>query len=445
MKQTRSISAYIALVIVLMGIVAVYILPILSNNPITYWENSLLSQVEAMRGCNIEAVFSSSRGYDMVSGVYAYIVNLLTVLLPNVDILFLLRLPSAIIAGILTLCLFRFDGTYDNLNASFLSALLFLTTTFVSFVCFTATPVMLPTAVFILSYIALYHWMRRSGKRNSVLLVVATSALIVLTGYTGLIIVALPGLVFCLAKRVNRRRNALLMVALAALSAGIAFLAVFLLTGNLEVVKGTLLNTFTLQPVFTDRNLLITVVFFLVVVTFPWSIPILFNAIWMIRHRRMIVEKLKELSLLQRFGLSVVVISIPSFIFVCEYTFILLAAQLFFNISLVSKVFLAQLDRNPQAWRKTGIATGITAVAIVAAIALNNQGFDLGCVSRFIGESSWTVWSGIVMALTLTGVYTLWRNCRSLTQNRRYFYNIIWLYLLMLHLVIGYMMPFRYI
>ena len=93
MKQTRSISAYIALVIVLMGIVAVYILPILSNNPITYWENSLLSQVEAMRGCNIEAVFSSSTGYDMVSGVYAYIVNLLTVLLPNVDILFLLRLP----------------------------------------------------------------------------------------------------------------------------------------------------------------------------------------------------------------------------------------------------------------------------------------------------------------------------------------------------------------
>ena len=235
------------------------------------------------------------------------------------------------------------------------------------------------------------------------------------------------------------------MVAVAALSAGISFLAVVLLTGNLEVVKGTLLNTITLQPIFTDRNLLITVVFFLVVVTFPWSIPILFNAIWMIRHRRMIVEKLKELSLLQRFGLSVVVISIPSFIFVCEYTFILLAGQLVFNISLVSKVFLAQLDRNPQAWRKTGVATGITAVAIVAAIALNNQGFDLGCVSRFIGESSWTVWSGIVLALTLTGVYTLWRNSRSLTQNRRYFYNIIWLYLLMLHLVIGYMMPFRYI
>ena len=51
----------------------------------------------------------------------------------------------------------------------------------------------------------------------------------------------------------------------------------------------------------------------------------------------------------------------------------------------------------------------------------------------------------VLMALTLTGVYTLWRNSRSLTQNRRYFYNIIWLYLLMLHLVIGYMMPFRYI
>ena len=49
MKQTRSISAYIALVIVLMGIVAVYILPILSNNPITYWENNLLSHGEAMR------------------------------------------------------------------------------------------------------------------------------------------------------------------------------------------------------------------------------------------------------------------------------------------------------------------------------------------------------------------------------------------------------------
>lgn len=442
MKNSPSISAYIALLVVLLAIIVLYVVPVLAVNPASDSELRLLGLVNEMRGCNIESIFSNTLNADIATRCHAYIVNLLTSVFPYAGTMFMLRLPSASIVATLTLCLFRFDGTYDNLNSSFLSAMLFLTTAFVNVFCFNATPLMLSAATMILSLIALYHWMRRCSKRNSSLLAFATAASTFLIGFMALLTICLLGTVICSLKKVNRAKSAFRLVAIIIMAFIIETAFVFIITGDIGVALSVFSSTSVLTTSFLEGgNVLLSLLFFILITMFPWSVPIVFNSVWILRNIKSLVAKISSLQLLQRFGLMVLAISLPAFLFMSNFSFILLVATIFFNMPLIGKTLLAQLASNPQIWQRTGFVSAMIIALFAFVYVLTNFGIEIPLLNRYYTPTGWNAWKIMVIAAIAISIYTLWRNNRCLSQNRRYFYNIIWLYLLMQNLFIGAILP----
>ena len=164
MKQHKHLSTDIALLIFLAGVVALLIFPILGNSALNGVELRMLNAIaEGDAVGNLSNIFSSRA--NIFYAAYQYLVELLDGLLPDLPDAFVVRLPGAAIVMTMTLCLFRFDGDFERLNASFLASLLFLSTTIVVEVTFSASPGLLPAALFIFAMMSLYHWLHHGTRR----------------------------------------------------------------------------------------------------------------------------------------------------------------------------------------------------------------------------------------------------------------------------------------
>lgn len=159
--SNNRMSAYIALLIVLIIGVVINIFPILPRVPISDYETELLQQVLTLKGSNIATVLHQWNGGNVITTMYAYVCNLIFGIEGTSNAIFWLRFPSAAITAILTICLFRFDRTSEKIGNSFVVSLVFLGSLYVSMLSYNANPVMISAALTILSFVSMYHWLRR--------------------------------------------------------------------------------------------------------------------------------------------------------------------------------------------------------------------------------------------------------------------------------------------
>lgn len=439
MKRHNKISTDIALLVFLAIVVAFIIFPILGKMPMSQAEAQMLQMRNVSGG--IGSIFTG--GLDPFFASYMCVAGLIQGLLPLTDQLFALRLPGAVVVFAMTLCLFRFDGDFDRLNASFLASLLFLSSMVIVTVTFQATSVLVPTALFVFAMMSLYHWLHHQSKRYFWLVVFSAAVATMIIGVTAPIAMGLMAYVFIAGVKTYRVSSYVEISAALVLACAVAFLSVYSLSGDVSVA----MNMFNIHyqvealPFMEDNMLLIfmeTIIFGL----FPWSIPLLISLPWLIKNPRWVVSRFKSLDLLQRYGIIIFLFSLPSLFFYVELSKILLITSVFFNMPLIGRYLLMQFSNHPNVWRITGaISATVVGLGASAFVALQS-GMTLHLLGYTIErDQCWSGWSIFITISIFISLYTLWRNVREIGNNNRYLYNIILLYLLAIVLTFGYILP----
>ncbi|MGN1245205.1 MAG: hypothetical protein ACI4UN_01100 [Muribaculaceae bacterium] len=446
MKQHKHLSTDIALLIFLAGVVSLIIFPILGNAALNGVELRMLSAIaDGDQVGNLGNIFNSRS--EIFYTAYQYLVELIGGLLPGLGDAFTVRLPGAAIVMTMTLCLFRFDGDFERLNASFLASLLFLSTTIVVEATFSASPVLLPAALFIFAMMSLYHWLHHGTRRYFWLVTFSTALATMLIGVTAPVSMAIMAYTFIAASDLRAyRRYAVITAALVA-SCAAAFFAIYVLTGN----SATAWCIFHLQHQFASTgsigdNMAYIFLSYVVLGIFPWSIPLLLSLPRLAGKMGRLVGIFRNLTLLQRFGVIIFVFSLPMMLFGTALSNILLLTSVFFNMPLIGKYLLLQFKHHPSVWRITGaVCASIIGLGVCGFVLVNMHATAevakewLGAVGDFLTmPGGWTPWCNVLTGMIFVSLYTLWRSVREIGHNNRYLYNIITLYLLAVTLTVGY-------
>ena len=452
MKQHKHLSTDIALLIFLAGVVALLIFPILGNSALNGVELRMLNAIaEGDAVGNLSNIFSSRA--NIFYAAYQYLVELLNGLFPDLPAAFVVRLPGAAIVMTMTLCLFRFDGDFERLNASFLASLLFLSTTIVVEVTFSASPGLLPAALFIFAMMSLYHWLHHGTRRYFWLVTFSSAIATMLIGVTAPVSMALMAYTFIAASDFRAWRRYLVITVALVASCVAAFFAIYVLTGNAETAKCIFHLQHQFAPTGTiSDNMAYIFLSYVVLGIFPWSIPLLLSLPRLAGRANRIVGIFKKLTLLQRFGVIIFLFSLPMMLFGTELTNILLITSIFFNMPLIGKYLLLQFKHHPSVWRITGaICAGIIGLGACAFVAVNlhDAGATSPVMATWLDEvcdfltlpDGWSKWCIFITAMIFVSLYTLWRSVREIGHNNRFLYNIIALYLLAVTLVVGYIVP----
>ena len=439
MKRHNKISTDIALLVFLAIVVALIIFPILGKMPMTQEEAQMLQYRNVSGG--IGSIFTG--GLDPFLASYMCVAGLIQGLLPMTDELFALRFPGAVVVFSMTLCLFRFDGDFDRLNASFLASLLFLSSMVIVAVTFQATPVLVPTALFVFAMMSLYHWLHHQSKRYFWLVVFSAAVATMIIGVTAPIAIGLMAYVFIAYVKTYRSRSYMEIGVALVLACAVAFLLIYSLSGDVSVAMNIFNVNYQVKalPLMEDNMLLVfieTIIFGL----FPWSIPLLISLPWLVKNPRRVVNRFKSLDLLQRYGIIIFLFSLPSLFFNVELSKILLITSVFFNMPLVGRYLLMQFSSHPNVWRITGaISATVVGLGASAFVALQS-GMTLHLLCYTLERNQcWSGWSIFITIFIFISLYTLWRNVREIGNNNRYLYNIILLYLLAIVLTFGYILP----
>lgn len=439
MKQ--GVSTYLALLILLLGGISFIIFPILGNLEFTPQESDLIALIKTIEHDNIEILFRGDSNQGVVNYAYAYIVKLLLSLFDTQNIAFILRLPSAIFTIVLTACLFRFDGVGEKLNKSFFASLIFLSSGFVNLLCFTASPVILPAVLLILALVSLYHWLRRPTKRNTIIFSCATAMAGLLLGGLSSIIMVVIASIFFATTRIGSIKNCLIFASSIILSWAILFFVVFIITGNKAIAFSTFDFSTDLEKLIPQYyNIAYVFLNYIIFAIFPWSIPVIISLFWILRNPKWIVAKFKALKLLQRFGIVIFLISLPSFFFFTKLSLVLLMAAMFFNMSLISNFLLTQLRNHPSVWRISGLGCAIIVGVMSILFIILNLDVEIslfGYILKMV-KCNWNGWNIVLLIAIVVSIYSLWRNKRDIMKNNRYLYNLIVLYLLAQTLYLGY-------
>lgn len=441
MNKHNKVSTDIALLIFLAIVVALIIFPILGNMPTSAMEQELLSMSSAGKmPKELGAVFTS--GMNPFVASYMHIVGLIRGLLPEADELLVLRMPGAVIVMTMTLCLFRFDGGFDRLNASFLASLLFLSSAIVVLVTFQTAPILIPSALFIFAMMSLYHWLHHRSKRYFWLVVFSSSIATTVIGATAPIAMAIMAYVFIVAVRdYDYSRYVTIAVALM-LSCILAFLSIYFLVGDSTVALGIFHIGHQIKSLsLVDENMFYVFAKSIALGVFPWSIPLLISVPWLVRNTGWVVASFKRLDLLQRYGIVIFLFSLPSLMFSTELSKILLLTATFFNMPLIGRYFMVQFSHHQNVWRITGaVCATIVGVGTSAFVAVQS-GMSIEILGYVLERSQgWSGWCIFITVSIFIGLYSLWRNVREIGNNNRYLYNIIFLYLLAIVLTFGYIL-----
>lgn len=438
--ETKSKSR-VALFILLVILLLVIVLPILGSTPIGKNEQNLLAFAESIKPFGLNHIFTNYNDNITIT-LYACTVNLLSALSGGYNN-FILRLPSALIIIILTLSLYRFDGTYKKLNRSFLASLLFLSCGLINIITFRAAPIVIPAAFFILSLISLYHSIRHKSKRALILLIVSATVVSLLLGAFTLIIIGATAYIFLATSKDATFPSYLSITVSLIVSIVISFLLLLIIAGDpFSTEKFMVTNIYeNMSP--SNENYIYTFAVYIVFAIFPWSLPLIISLFWLAKNPKWLINKFRSLKALQKFGIVIFIISIPTFFFFSNISFVFIIASIFFNMPLVGSYLLSQLDHHPIVWRITGGICGfIVGIGTAIFIALKSGvTVSLFSYSISIVNHQWNAWCIIIMFFIYSGLYSLWKNKRNLKKNNRYLYNIITLYILSLILYIGYINP----
>lgn len=431
----------IALFILLFIVLLLIVLPILGNTPLDKNEQNLLAFAKSIKSFDLKHIFTSYNNNITIT-LYACIVNMLSSLAGEYNN-FILRLPSAFIIIILTLSLYRFDGTSKKLNRSFLASLLFLSCGLINIITFHASPIVIPAAFFILSLISLYHGIRHKSPRALVLLILSTTIVSFLLGAFTLIIIGMTAYIFLATSKDATFPSYLSITVSLIISLVISFLLLLLVVGDpFSTERFMVMNIY--ENIFPSiDNYIYTFTIYIVFAIFPWSLPLIISLFWLAKNPKWIVNKFRALKTLQKFSIVIFIISIPTFFFFSNISFIFIIASIFFNMPLVGSYLLSQLNNHPIVWRITGGICGfIAGIGTAIFIALKSGvAFSLSGYSISIAGHNWDIWCIAIIFFIYSSLYSLWRNKRNLEKNNRYLYNIITLYILSLILYIGYINP----
>jgi hypothetical protein len=433
--KTR-IKPEIALFTLLALAVAVVVLPILGNLPLNGDEKHILDHIIKMRTADLGSVLSSSN--DIFFSAYAYVVNLIAKF-TTIDIAVILRLPGAVAAMILTLCLFHYNRTGDKTDTSFLASLLFLSCGLTMRFTFQASPIIIPAALFIFALMSGYRLACNSTKRHFWIAVFASACSTVFIGVTSPIICVMMIIVLMASNSGYSAKNYVGTVISQILGIAAAFIGIYIITGNRDIAD-SIFNVSRQLDALGLRNSMINVfASYLIFAVFPWSIPLIISAFWFFKHINKVWHKFLTLGTLQQFGIVIFLFTLPSMFFETRFSLILIVTSMFFNMPLIGKYLLYQFDRHPSVWRITGgIAATIVALGVVAFIVLKSAAsITIGSISIALAHGL-DFWSVLVLVCIFISLYSLWRNKREIRNNHRYLYNIVVLYFLSAVLTIGY-------
>ena len=439
MKKHAKLSTDIALLIFLAAVVSLIIFPVLGNASATAVETTMLDALSHSGGPGeLGSIFKSSG--NIFTAAYLHLVELIGGLFPQISQLLLLRLPGALVVLVMTLCLFRFDGGFDRLNASFLASLLFLSCAIIVDITFHASAILIPASLFIFAMMSLYHWLHHGTRRYFGLVVLSSAISTTIIGATAPLSMAIMAYTFIAASQLKAYKRYAVITAALLLSCVVAFLAIYVLVGDSSVAMGIFRLSHQLEPVESIGHSMTRVfVQYVVVGIFPWSIPLILSFPWLLRNPRKLLRHFINLSLLQRYGIIIFLFSLPMLLFSTALSGILLIVSLFFNMPLIGKYLLLQFNQHPSVWRITGaICATIVGIGTCAFVAVNT-GVNMPAEFDFMQlGNGWSKWCVFITAMIFVSMYTLWRSVREIGHNNRFLYNIIMLYLFAVALAIGY-------
>ncbi len=435
--MNNKITSNIALIVVLAIIAVLVIFPILPNLPSNSSERELIKALISAPNIDLASIFMKDN-LNLTDNLYIYFTRLILNFFPNANLVLILRLPGAIIITFLTVCLFNFDGSSEKLNASFLASLLFLTCGLTIEFTFHATPLIFPAAAFIFALMSLYHWLHHLNRRYFSLLVGSCAISTILIGVIAPFILLLIGCVFIASSKRYSVKSYLAVISSLALGVIIAFLAIYMLLGD----KNATMQIFRIEPQFIsifESNSAIVFLQYLIFAIFPWSVPLIISCYSFARNPHTTWDEFIKLTLLERFGLVIFILSIPTLFFVTPISVVFVITTMFFNMPLIGKYLLTQFNHHPYVWRITGMICAIivSSAAIIfiflksiACIIIYNYAFSI--------TPGWSFWQIFVLIWIFGGLYSLWRNKRDIGSNNRYLYNIITIYLAAIILYTGY-------
>lgn len=437
MEKNR-VSVYIALFIVLIIGVIINLFPILSIIPPNSFETHFLDAAQNIKNSNLETVFNCWKSGNIVEEVYIYSTSLIMNISGSPNY-FWVRFPSALITAILTLSLFKFDGMQEKLGNSFIASLVFMGCAYIAVLCYRITPIMFPALLTIASFATLYRWLREPSYKKALLISITIGLNMIIIGILSVIVVSIVGIIFLIYTSAGKIKNWFVFIASLFFGIFFSFLCIYIVTGNKEIAELPIVDFSILTPLFTGQNAATIFIMYILFALFPWSVPLIISLPWSIKHHKEIYNKFLGLRLLQRFGIAIFVISLPSFWFYSEFSFVMLVAGVFFNSLLIGEILIHQFNRHPITWKITGFILGIIAGAGTFIFVLLNYGLNI--YGLYLIHHSWDWWNTILVITIFISLYSLSRNDRELSKNNRYFFNIIILYLLVQNLVIGYIIP----
>lgn len=435
----KKIASNIALLIFLLAITLAVLLPILANSPLSDEEGALLASIHSLRSHDLASVFRL--GGDVNFNFYAYLTGLIINLMKDMNPLFVLRLTSAVIIAILTLCLFNFDATSRRLNTSFLASLLFLSCGLSVKYAYTASPILIPSSLFIFALMNLYHCLHQRTRRNFGLLIGSTAIATIFMGVTVPVTLLIIASVFIGASHGAKSLGRLVEIAASLIAASfLSLLSIYMLLGDLQPA----LHLFSIEAQLEsmeDTNFVYLFMNYIIFAIFPWSIPIAISCIWLVRNPRWVIDHFINLNLLQRFGIVIFLFSIPSLFFATKLSIILITASTFFNMPLMGRYLLSQFDNHANTWRVSGLICAIIVGSGTVLFAILQWTGSIGVWGSFTvatTDGGWSVWSAFITFFIFLNIYQMWRNARDIHTNHRYLYNIITLYIAAVILFVGY-------
>lgn len=434
------IKAKDSLFILLSISAAIVLFPTLGRVGLQPDERYIADLATQFSGLGVTGVFEG-HGEDFTTNFYAYLVSIV-MNLSNMPIAYAVRIPSATIILALTLGMFRFRGKNEKLSKAFLAALLFLSSYMVSSLAYHATPISIMSLTLIFSLSALYHWIKEPSTQKFYLTIATTACASIFLGILAPITVLALGIVFMLLQDDRGRISRYVKLAAISLAATILAYGILIFITNDTEIAGKVIGVEQITRPLAEYAKIEIFVKQVVFSIFPWSIPIIVALGWIACNPSWLKNKFLALSLLKQFGAILFLLSIPSFFALNRLSLVMLLTSIFFNMPVISSFLLSQIHNHTVTWRITGsIFAGLIALFLGIFIAVR-----FGAKIHLFGYSlsdagEWSVWSVMLVATTITGLYTLWRSQRTIRFNNRYLYNIVILYLLAQLLYKAYINP----
>lgn len=435
--MNKEVTTKISLFVLLLFLIGTSVFPILGHAVIRASEDYLLQSGDW------SAIWQDYSGEDLQisTKVYLIVSYALVNVFGGINPVVALRLPNAIIMSILTMLLFWYNHNFSRTGQSFFTALVFLCCGWTFTNAVHASPFVLDSMFLVLALIATYLWLKRKSYKMLLAMTVATLLATIMIGIFASITV---WVVTCLFIFVSKRFSVIDFVKVTlsvVLSTVLAYVILSFFIGSELAINLVITQVLSLTPE-KESNMLMTFFHHLFLASFPISIPLIIGLIGAIRRGALTKENFMQLTLHERFGIVLMLMSIPFMFQNNNLAVVTLLTIMLFNVPLVCKFLNWQFEAHPNEWRICGATCAIiTSAGALGFIYLKLAGsFCVGGIS-LVAQGEWSVWGVILLILLAYNIYNLWRSKPYIKRNHRYMYNLILMYLYAISLYSGYIYP----